>query len=243
MLITTRNEKIVVDARLDCYKFQVLDEDKSWELFLNKLGSTTATWAGLEEFREGIVAKCKGLPLAIVVMGGLLSLKDLTLDSWRKFLKIVDWHLSQGPHSCLGILALSYNNLPSYLKPCFLYCAVFPEDSEIKASKLIILWIAEGFIQKRGKETLEETVEDYLSELIQRSMIHVVDTSVDGRVKSCRMHDLLRDLAISEGKEESFFEGDENIDVINRLRIRVRRLIINTHHQITSSPHLQNSNL
>ena len=108
---------------------------------------------------------------------------------------------------------------------------------------MIILWIAEGFIQKRGKETLEETVQDYLSELIQRSMIQVADTSVDGRVKSCRMHDLLQDLAISEGKEEKLFEVDENIDVINGLPTSVRRLIINTHHQITSSPHLQNSNL
>ena len=243
VLITTRNEQIAVDARSDCYKLQLLDEDKNWELFLNKVGSAAATWAGLEEFRAGIVAKCKGLPLAIVVLGGLLSLKDLTLDSWRKVLKIMDWHLSQGPHSCLGILALSYNNLPSYLKPCFLYCGVFPEDSEIKASKLIRLWIAEGFVQKRGKETLEETAEDYLSKLIQRSMIQVADTRVDGRVKSCRIHDLLRDLAISEGKEEKLFEVDENIDVINGLPTSVRRLIINTHHQITFSPHLQNSNL
>ena len=121
VLITTRNEHIAVDARSDCYKLQLLDEDKSWELFMNKVGSAAATWAGLEEFRERIVAKCKGLPLAIVVLGGLLSLKDLTLDSWRKVLKSMDWHLSQGPHSCLGILALSYNDLPSYLKPCFLY--------------------------------------------------------------------------------------------------------------------------
>ena len=56
MLITTRNEHIAVDARSDCYKLQLLDEDKSWELFLNKVGSAAATWAGLEEFKEGIVA-------------------------------------------------------------------------------------------------------------------------------------------------------------------------------------------
>ena len=243
VLITTRNEHIAVDAHSDCYKLQLLDEDKSWELFLNKVGSAAATWAGLEEFKEGIVAKCKGLPLAIVVLGGLLSLKDLTLDSWRKVFKSMDWHLSQGPRSCLGILALSYNNLPSHLKPCFLYCGVFPEDSKIKASKLIRLWIAEGFVQKRGKETLEEIAEDYLSELIQRSMIQVADTRVDGRVKSCRIHDLLRDLAISEGKEEKLFEVDENIDDGNMLPTSVRRLVSNIHHQIISSPHLQNSNL
>ncbi|KAL6322736.1 hypothetical protein AAG906_015422 [Vitis piasezkii] len=134
--------------------------------------------------------KCKGLPLAIVVLGGLLSLKDLTRDSWLKVLKSMDWHLSQ----------------------------------EIKASELIRLWVAEGFVQKRGKETLEDIAEDYLYELIQRSMIQVADTRDDGRVKSCRIHDLLRDLAISEAKEEKLFEVDENIDV-DVLPTSVRRLI------------------
>ncbi|KAL6322642.1 hypothetical protein AAG906_015328 [Vitis piasezkii] len=241
VLITTRREDIAVDAHSDCYKLQLLGEKESWELFLNKVGSEAVlTWPGLEEFKKEIVAKCKGLPLAIVVLGGLLSLKDLTPDSWRKVLKSMDWHLSQGPDSCLGILALSYNDLPSYLKPCFLYCGVFPEDSEIKASKLIRLWVAEGFVQKRGKETLEDIAEDYLYELIQRSMIQLADTRVNGRVKSCRLHDQLRDLAISEAKEEKLFEVDENIDV-DVLPTSVRRLIGNINQ--TNSPHLKNSNI
>ncbi|KAJ9678203.1 hypothetical protein PVL29_022942 [Vitis rotundifolia] len=238
---TTRREDIAVDAHSDCYKLQLLGEKESWELFLNKVGSAAVlTWPGLEEFKKEIVAKCKGLPLTIVVLGGLLSLKDRTRDSWLKVLKSMDWHLSQGPDSCLGILALSYNDLPSYLKPCFLYCGVFPEASEIKASKLIRLWVAEGFVQKRGKETLEDIAEDYLCELIQRSMIQVADTRVDGRVRSCRIHDLLRDLAISEAKEEKLFEVDENIDV-DVLPTSVRRLISNINQTI--SLHLQNSNL
>ncbi|RVW81266.1 Disease resistance protein RPP13 [Vitis vinifera] len=241
VLITTRREDIAVDAHSECYKLQLLGEKESWELFLNKVGSEAVlTWPGLEEFKKEIVAKCKGLPLAIVVLGGLLSLKDLTPESWRKVLKTMDWHLSQGPDSCLGILALSYNDLPTYLKPCFLYCGVFPEDSEIKASKLIRLWVAEGFVQKRGKETLEDIAEDYLYELIQRSMIQVADTRDDGRVKSCRIHDLLRDLAISEAKEEKLFEVDENIDV-DVPPTSVRRLIGNIDQ--TNSPHLKNSNI
>ncbi|WKA05271.1 hypothetical protein VitviT2T_023246 [Vitis vinifera] len=242
VLITTRREDIVVDAHSDCYKLQLLGEKESWELFLNKVGTRAVlTWPGLEEFKKEIVAKCKGLPLTIVVLGGLLSLKDLTRDSWLKVLKSMDWHLSQGPDSCLGILALSYNDLPSYLKPCFLYCGVFPEDSEIKATKLIRLWVAEGFVQKRGKETLEDVAEDYLYELIQRSMIQVADTRDDGRVKSCRIHDLLRDLAISEAKEEKLFEVAENIDV-EVLPTSVRRLISSNISQ-TNSPHLKNSNI
>ena len=102
VLITTRNEQIVVDAHSDCYKLQHLGDDESWELFLSRVGSAAVlTWSGLEEFKKEIVAKCKGLPLAIVVLGGLLSLKDLTQDSWRKVLKSMDWHLSQGPDSYL----------------------------------------------------------------------------------------------------------------------------------------------
>ena len=115
VFITTRREDIAVDAHSDCYKLQLLGEDESWELFLNKVGSAAElTWPGLE-FKKEIVAKCKGLPLAVVVLGGLLSLKDPTQHSWQKVLKSMDWHLSQGPDSCLGILALSYNDLPSYL--------------------------------------------------------------------------------------------------------------------------------
>ena len=105
---------------------------------------------------------------------------------------------------------------------------------------MIRLWVAEGFVQKRGKETLEDVAEDYLYELIQRSMIQVADTRDDGRVKSCRIHDLLRDLAISEAKEEKLFEVAENIDV-EVLPTSVRRLISNINQ--TNSPHLQNSNL
>ncbi|KAL6323346.1 hypothetical protein AAG906_029353 [Vitis piasezkii] len=96
--------------------------------------------------------------------------------------------------------------LPLAIVSCFLYCGLFPEDSEIRTGKLIRLWVAEGFIQRRGEEIAEDVAEDHLQELVHRSLIQVADRSFDGRVKSCRMHDLLRDLAISEAKDTKFFE-------------------------------------
>ncbi|RVW81253.1 Disease resistance protein RPM1 [Vitis vinifera] len=98
---------------------------------------------------------------------------------------------NQGPESCMGILALSYNDLPYYLKSCFLYCGIFPEDSEIKTSKLIQLWLVEGFIQRRGKEPLEDIAEDYLYELIHRSMIQVAARKIDGRTHAFSHHTYL----------------------------------------------------
>ncbi|RVW81196.1 Disease resistance protein RPP13 [Vitis vinifera] len=164
------------------YELPIMDDDESWELFLKKtFGARDNTHVPssktLEELGRKIVAKCNGLPLAIVVLGGLLSTKERQNHHGRE---------------CL--------------KSCFLYCGIFPEDSEIKASKLIHLWIAEGFVQRRGIEKLEDIAEDYLYELIHRSMVQVARKKANGRVMSCRIHDLLRDLAISEARDAKLFE-------------------------------------
>ncbi|RVW81232.1 Disease resistance protein RPP13 [Vitis vinifera] len=211
VLITTRNQQIALDACAKLYELRPLGVKESWELFLKKafpFGSTSpgVCPAELEDLGKKITEKCKGLPLAIVVSGGLLSRKEKTKSSWEKILKSMEWHLSQGPESCLGILALSYSDLPYFLKSCFLYCGVFPEDCQIKASKLMQMWTAEGFVQGRGEEMVEDVAEEYLEELIHRSMIQVAGRKWDGRVKSCRIHDLLRDLAISKAKDSKFFE-------------------------------------
>ncbi|XP_058112041.1 probable disease resistance RPP8-like protein 4 [Magnolia sinica] len=101
--------------------------------------------------------------------------------------------------------------MPYYLKPCFLYFGAFPEDDEIYVPRLIQLWIAEGFVQRRGEEEMEDVAEDYLDELISRSMIQVGSRRSNGTVFICRIHDLLRDLSISEAKEERFLEVHGNM--------------------------------
>ena len=68
-----------------------MNEDESWHLFLKKtfqgMTSTTtrtALTSELEELGKKIVRKCEGLPLAILVLGGLLSTKDKTKPCWEK---------------------------------------------------------------------------------------------------------------------------------------------------------------
>ncbi|XP_059599002.1 disease resistance protein RPH8A [Vitis vinifera] len=242
VLITSRNKEIgfYADPQAIPHELSFLTEEESWELFLKKIflaGSANAVCPReLEELGKKIVANCGGLPLAIVVLGGLLSRKEKTPLSWQKVLDSLTWHLNQGPDSCLGVLALSYNDMPYYLKSCFLYCGLFPEDSEIWTDKLIRLWVAEGFIQRRGVEIAEDVAEDHLQELVHRSMIQVAARSFDGRVMSCRMHDLLRDLAISEAKDTKFFEGYESIDSTSP--VSVRRLTIHQGEEMLTMPHL-----
>ncbi|XP_058112023.1 probable disease resistance protein At1g58602 [Magnolia sinica] len=216
VLLTTRNEEIAkyADAQSTPHKMHFLNESESWELFHKKAlpgNLAPPCLPNLEELGGKIVAKCGGLPLAIAVIGGVLSRKEKSVNEWYKVLTSLEWHLHESEDAISGILALSYHDLPYYLKPCFLYFGAFPEDSEIRADDLIKLWIAEGFVQQRGGEELEDVAEDYLNELINRSMIQVARRKSNGTVERCRIHDLLRDLSISEGKEERFLDVHGNI--------------------------------
>ncbi|XP_058112983.1 disease resistance protein RPH8A-like [Magnolia sinica] len=216
VLLTTRNEEIAkyADPQSTPHKMHFLNESESWALFCKKAlpGNLALPCpANLEELGRKIVAKCGGLPLAIAVLGGVLSRKEKSVNEWYKVRTSLEWHLHESEDAISGILALSYHDLPYYLKPCFLYFGAFPEDSEIEADNLIKLWIAEGFVQQRGEEELEDVAEDYLDELISRSMIQVARRKSNGTVENCRIHDLLRDLSISEGKGDRFLDVHWNI--------------------------------
>ncbi|XXG51498.1 hypothetical protein AAC387_Pa03g0047 [Persea americana] len=229
VMLTTRNKEVALRAdRLSPpHEMRLLSDREGWELFMKRIfPDGNACPSDVEETGRQILAKCHGLPLAIAVLGGLLSTRDVTLSEWSKVLKSVAWHLSENTDDpCREILALSYYDLPHYLKPCFLYFGLFPEDSEIRSKKLIKLWIAEGFIMQRGDVVLEDVAEDYLNELISRSMIQAASRRCDGSVSTCRIHDLLRDLSISEAVPNNFFTIGSDIEA-NSSSTRVRRLAL-----------------
>ncbi|KAI4352404.1 hypothetical protein L6164_006661 [Bauhinia variegata] len=159
-----------------------------------------------------MVGKCAGLPLAIIVLGGLLATKD-TLSEWKRVHKYINSYLIRGElhekQSRLAkVLALSYHDLPYQLKPCFLYLSQFPEDSEIPANKLIKLWVAEGIVPSRYEfqrdETLEDVAEHYLGNLVSRCMIEIGQMGSTGRIKTCRLHDIMRELCLSKATQVSF---------------------------------------
>ncbi|XP_058112033.1 disease resistance protein RPP8-like [Magnolia sinica] len=210
VLLTTRNEEVAkyADTQSTPHKLHILNENESWTLFCKKAlleNPSPACLPNLVELGRRMVAKCGGLPLAITVLGGVLSRKEKSVYEWEKVLRSVEWWLHQSEEDAIsGILALSYDDLPYYLKPCFLYFGAFPEDSEIYVGELIRIWIAEGFVQVRGEKEMEDVAEDYVEELISRSMIQVSERKSNGMAKKCRIHDQLRDLAISKAESERF---------------------------------------
>ena len=162
----------------------------------------------MKKLGKEMVGYCGCLPLAITVLGGLLAAKQ-THKEWEDVLRDVKSHKEDFRAS--EVLALSYNDLPSHLKPCFLYLAHFPEDFEIPTRELISMWLGEGFISRNqhvgdSEDTMENEGERYLRELVQRYMVQVGNIGSFGRIKTCRMHDLMRDFCISKAQAENFLQ-------------------------------------
>ncbi|KZV52641.1 hypothetical protein F511_07034 [Dorcoceras hygrometricum] len=207
IILTTRLREVAIFASQDTLPHCLphLNPDESWKLLCSKILINELCPPELEPIGKQIACKCQGLPLAIVVISGLLSKMKMTLEVWKEVAESVPSIVMDKKEQCQKILALSYNHLPYHLKPCFLYMGIFPEDSKITPKKLIWLWIAEGFIRHGELHSLEELAENYLEDLIGRSLIQVNKRRYDGRFKACFLHDMLRDLCLKELHEKRFF--------------------------------------
>ncbi|XP_060184318.1 disease resistance protein RPP13-like [Lycium barbarum] len=205
VIITTRKEDVAerADNKGFVHKLCYLNQEESWDLFCKKLLDVQVMVPTVERLAKDMVDKCGGLPLAIVVLSGLLSHKRGT-EQWQKVKDHLWQNIKDDSVEISYILSLSYNDLPTVLKQCFLYFGIFPEDSVIDADNITRLWTAEGFIPN-GEERMEDVVEGFLNGLIRRSLVQVAGTYWE-KVTRCRIHDLLRDLAVKKALEVNFFD-------------------------------------
>ncbi|KAL6289733.1 hypothetical protein ACE6H2_007243 [Prunus campanulata] len=159
ILFTTRNKEVALYADKNGFLFepQSLNDNESWELFekIAMFGTKDTNPKIYEQKKElgmEMLQRCKGLPLAITVLAGLLARKD-TVGEWNVVHKNVyacirrgtglgPDYKGEGYEGVSWLLELSYDNLPYYLKLCFLSLAQFPEDYEIPLSTLTKPWIA-----------------------------------------------------------------------------------------------------
>ncbi|XP_050371937.1 putative disease resistance protein At1g50180 [Argentina anserina] len=226
ILLTTRNEKIALHADKNSFQYRPpkLDETQSWELFekialreRRNAQIDSEDYKKIEKLGREMVQHCAGLPLAVIVLAGLLTGKN-TVKDWETVQKNVGVYICRGfgrpeeEHAYVSwVLALSYDDLPYHLKPCFLYLGKFPEDHEIKVKNLAKLWIAEGFISLTQQqhclgETMEDVAYNWFNELVERCLIQVGrECSIFRLIRTCKMHDLLRDLCSLKAEEENFF--------------------------------------
>ncbi|XP_016437990.2 putative late blight resistance protein homolog R1B-16 isoform X1 [Nicotiana tabacum] len=215
VLLTTRDAEVAqyASSSKDPFKMHLLCPDDCWNLFQQKAFAGKGFPIEFEDVGKDVAKNCKGLPLMIAVVAKILSSKR-TLEEWRKVAERVSSLAEVDAYQqCSGVLALSYNHLPSYLKGCFLYFGLFPKASEISMEKLIRLWIAEGLLKIKGMEGLEEVAASHLNYLIDKSLVIVSKGSMDGKIMTCMIHDLVHDFCLKEaGSQNLLYIVNTDID-------------------------------
>ncbi|XP_009608887.1 putative late blight resistance protein homolog R1A-3 isoform X1 [Nicotiana tomentosiformis] len=199
ILLTTRLNYVADYASPDFppHSMSFLSLDDSWNLFTEMLFKEDLCPLLLQKIGKHIIQQCRGLPLSIVVIAGILGKMDPTHDNWKKI----------------------EENLNSFFG--------FPEDMEINVSKLIRLWIAEQFIKARSYRRLEEVAEEYLQDLIDRSLILAGKRRANGRMRTCKIHDLLRQLCIIEAHNENVVHAmNANVPMFSEAINDQRRVIV-----------------
>eukprot|EP00261_Vitis_vinifera_P035367 XP_019076610.1 PREDICTED: probable disease resistance protein At5g66900 isoform X4 [Vitis vinifera] len=157
-----------------------------------------------------IVRRCKGFPLALEVVGR--SLHEQPVEIWRSTLM----KLSEGEsivnsedelRNCLQSSLDALDDKDIMLKECFMDLGSFPEDQKIPATALIDMWAELHKLDKGGIYAISN-----LHKLCFRNLLNLVVTRSSrndaNEIDRCyndafvMQHDLLRDLAIYQSKQE-----------------------------------------
>ncbi|OWM90696.1 putative disease resistance protein At3g14460 [Punica granatum] len=221
IIVTTRSEEVARIMRTGpTYHLKGLLEDASWSLFeqiaFPKMDS--AKYPNLRLIGREIVLKCKGLPLAVKVIGGSL-LQNTDENYWRDIARSKFWDLPG--KEIVPALRLSYYHLPPHLKKCFAYCSMFPKGYEFDEEMLVLLWLAEGVVQLPGAkhDKLEEEAAKFFTDLVSRSFFQ----HYSGEDSTFVVHDLIHELAQSVSGKASLSMGNKaenskNYDSLEKTR-------------------------
>ncbi|KAJ7949443.1 NBS-LRR resistance protein [Quillaja saponaria] len=181
ILVTTRSERVSeVMLSISIHQLKQLGEEDGWKLFEKHAFNNrdSSAYPNLKATGRKIVDKCKGLPLAIKTLGGLLFTKS-SEEEWDMILRSDIWNFSDDESNIIPALRLSYCYLPSHLKQCFSYCSIFPKNFRFQKMRLILFWMAEGLLQDSTNKTMEEVGEEYFHDLTTRSFFQLSDIQAE----------------------------------------------------------------
>ncbi|KAI3462574.1 hypothetical protein Pfo_019237 [Paulownia fortunei] len=203
LVVTTRIEKVaLMMATIGIHHIGYLTEDDSWSLFRQRAFTTGEAEENFVAIGKVIVKKCGGVPLAIKALGSLMRFKSHESE-WLAIEGSEIWHLSDDENGILPALRLSYDNLLPQMRQCFAYCCIFPKDYFMAENQLIQLWMANGYLPSDGQTDMQLTGHLIFKELVWRSFLQDVEINYNCDI-TCKMHDLMHDLASSVMRHETY---------------------------------------
>uniref|UniRef100_A0A2N9FXC0 NB-ARC domain-containing protein n=1 Tax=Fagus sylvatica TaxID=28930 RepID=A0A2N9FXC0_FAGSY len=187
ILATTRKNRVAemmgsLKTSESMINLEMLSEEDCWLVFrkIAFFGKDAEKCEELEVLGRQIAKKCKGLPLAAKTIGSLMRFKR-SREQWENVLDSNLWELEDVEKivekDLFAPLLLSYYDLPSPLKQCFSYCAIFPKDYVFSSDELVEMWMAQGYIN--SKEDMEIIAREYFENLAIRSFFQDFEKDED----------------------------------------------------------------
>ncbi|KAI3903479.1 hypothetical protein MKW98_032133 [Papaver atlanticum] len=176
ILLTTRSSKVSsLLGTVPPYCPQTLCNEECCSLFsysANGYNNTAHLSPPTELLKcfQGMVRLFKGFPSVVAGAGNLVA--SCIEDEVK--LQILGAMQSKEPLTdpFTSDLLWAYHGLSStHLKQCFAYCALFPKLYLFEKHKLILLWMAEGFLRPKDGMTMEDVGFAYFAELLDKSFL------------------------------------------------------------------------
>ncbi|XP_074319568.1 putative disease resistance protein RGA1 [Silene latifolia] len=229
VLVTTRSKetgRVIGNGRT--YELQGLSKENSWKLFQRTAFGQGTLPDEFVRIGQDIVEGCANVPLAVRVVGSLLY--GQRKSKWVSFQQNGLANVSGFENNdIMPILKLSYNYLKSPLKSCFSYCALFPKDFEIDKETLMGLWMAQGYITpSESGYSIEDVAEHYFFILLRRCFFQDVKKDEYGEIVSCKVHDLMHDIA-KEVSAKEICEVNPNTEKNLKVSKAIRHFAVRGH--------------
>ncbi|PHT44554.1 hypothetical protein CQW23_13712 [Capsicum baccatum] len=143
IILTTREKKVAFHGKCntDPLNLRLLRPEESWELLEKRAFGNESCPDELLDVGKEIVQNCKGLPLVVDLIAGVIAVREKKKSVWLEV----------------------RNNLSSFI--------FNSEDTVVERVALKMYWRAEGLVEQTGMKSLEEVMEIYLDNLISSSLV------------------------------------------------------------------------
>ncbi|XP_059632998.1 probable disease resistance protein At4g27220 [Cornus florida] len=165
-------------------KIELVSIEEAWRLFEEQVSGVLDS-PNIMKIAQEIVEECDGLPLTIIATGKALRNEndvlvwEHALRQFQHLSKLTDEH-----EAAFRQLEFSYDRLKDRdIKRCFLHCALFAEDHEIKVDRLIENFIEEDLIHGISSRARKKG-QDIIKSLIDSSLLDSVNGGLSLRIPS-----------------------------------------------------------
>ncbi|XP_030924726.1 probable disease resistance protein At4g27220 [Quercus lobata] len=209
LLLTSRSEEACIQMKAKIFPIKVLTEEEAWSLLRDKAGNCTDT-PNLCPIAKEVAKECGGLPVTIITVGR--ALEDKSKVEWdaalQQLKKSILKNIPGLDSKVYSSMELSYNYLGSNeAKSCLLLCCLFPEDHDIPIEYLVRYGVGQRLFKRIDNVAEARNIVHAIVKNLKRSSL-LLDSE---KVECVKMHDVVRDFAISKADELGFLMFPTNL--------------------------------